>query len=106
MSFEVYRPRTRATTKAKSPIIRLSKNSLVLSKVARERLNNPEYLELAFDTDTGTIRIKPAGKVCGVSLKKTKVAAKDFFESFKISDIGNYIADYNAEENALYVKIA
>ena len=106
MSFEVYRPRIRATTKAKASVVRLSKLSLVLNKVAREKLNNPEYLELAFDSDASTIRIRPADKVGGVSVKKTKVTAKGFFESFKISDIGNYIADYNAEENALYVKIA
>ncbi len=106
MSFEVYRPRTRATTKAKRQVVKLSKFSLVLNKVAREKLNNPEYLELAFDTEAGTIRIRPAGKDGGVSLKKSKVVAKGFFEGFKISEIGNYIADYNAEENALYVKIA
>jgi hypothetical protein len=105
MAFEVYRPRTRAKEEPR-PVVRLSKHSLVLNKVAREKLNAPEYVELAFDADTSSMRIKPAGKDGGVPVKKTKVAAKGFYEGFKISNIGNYIADYNAEENALYVKIA
>jgi hypothetical protein len=62
----------RATTKAKNLVVRLSRNSIVLNKVTREQLNRPEYLELAFDTGTGTIRIRPAGK-------KTKVASRGFF---------------------------
>jgi hypothetical protein len=106
VAFEVYHPRMRATTKAKNLVVRLSKNSIVLNKVSREQLNSPEYLELAFDAETGTIRIRPAGQDGGVPVKKTKVAARGFFEGFKISNIGNYTADYNAEENALYVKIA
>jgi hypothetical protein len=106
MAFEIYHPRMRATTKAKNPVVRLSKNSIVLNKVARGQLNNPEYLELAFDKETGSIRIKPADKTGGVQVKKTKVYAKGFFERFEIKEVGTYIADYNAEENALYVKIA
>jgi hypothetical protein len=105
MAFEVYRPRTRATTKAKRLVIRLSKNSIVLNKLAREKLNNPEFIELAFDTETGTIRIMPAGKVGGIAVKKTKVFAKGFLEHFKITELGNYVVDYNAEENAIYVSL-
>jgi hypothetical protein len=96
----------RGTNNAPKPVVRLSKLSLVLNKVARGQLNNPEYLELAFDKETGSIRIKPADKAGGVQVKKTKVYAKGFFEGFKISEIGNYFADYKAEENALYVKMA
>jgi hypothetical protein len=106
MAFEVYHPRMRGTNNAPKPVVRLSKLSLVLNKVAREKLNSPEFVELAFDSDASTIRIKPADKAGGVQVKKTKVFAKGFFEHFAIKASGNYFADYNAEENAVYVKIA
>jgi hypothetical protein len=105
MAFEVYRPRTRVKEEPR-PVVRLSKHSLVLNKVAREKLNAPEYVELAFDADTSSMRIKPAGKVGGIPVKKTKVAVKGFFDRFQINAIGNYFADYNAEENAIYAKLA
>ena len=92
MAFEVYHPRRRETN-APKPVVRLSKLSLVLNKVAREKLNNPEHLELAFDSETGSIRIKPADKDGGLAVRKTKVFAKGFFESFKIKASGNYFAD-------------
>jgi hypothetical protein len=104
MSFEVYHPRTRATTKAKSMVVRLSKNSIVLNKVAREQLNAPE-VELAFDEDANTIRIKPSIDG-GSAIKKTKVVASGFFKHFEVSATGAYPAEYNQEENALYVKLA
>ncbi len=104
MAFEVYHPRMRGTNNAPKPVVRLSKLSLVLNKVAREKLNNPEHLELAFDSETGSIRIRPIG-TGGLAVKKTKIFAKGFFESFKIKASGNYVADFNEQENALYVNL-
>ncbi len=105
MSFEIYHPG--AKKEATKPIIvRLSKTSFVLNKVAREQLNNPEFVELAFDKDTNTIRIRPSTIAGGNALKKTKVFALGFFKQFEISPTGTYFAEYNQDENALYVKLA
>jgi hypothetical protein len=102
MPFEIYHPRA----KAKPIIVRLSKTTIVLSKVAREQLNTPEDVELAFDKVTNTIRIKPSAAEGGSALKKTKLLVPGFFKQFEISATGTYSADYNAEENALFVKLA
>jgi len=105
MAFEIYHPRTRAKEKSKPIIVRLSKTSLVLNKTAREQLNTPEYIELAFDKDTNTIRIMPTTMAGGSALKKTKVLVPGFFKEFDISAPGAYFAEYNQDENALYVKL-
>jgi hypothetical protein len=104
MPFEIYHPR--AKTKEKTIMVKLSKTSLVLSKVAREQLSNPEHVELAFAKDTNTIRIKPAVIGSGIALKKTKLLVPGFIKRFGITAAGKYSAEYNAEENALFVKLA
>lgn len=104
MAFEAYRPKTSAKEGLK-PGVRLSKNSLVLNKIARERLNTPEYVELAFDRGSKTIRIKPSEKSEGVALTKTKISAKGFFGHFEINVTGNFGADYSPGENALFVSL-
>ena len=104
LAFEVYK--TRAPKENKSPIIvSLSKNSIVLNKNAREKLNSPVYLEFAFDKDTNTIRIRPSNKDEGIPVKKTKVFAKGFFNYFNLNVPGKYSAQYNADEDALYVNL-
>jgi hypothetical protein len=104
MPFEIYRPRAKAKNSPKS-IVRLSKTTIVLNKVAREQLNTPEYVELAFDKDTNTIRIKPSIIAVGSALKKTKVLAPGFFGQFEISAAGTYFAEHNQDENALFVNL-
>lgn len=104
MDFQIYRPRTKAKEDPK-PIVKLSKTTFILNKVAREQLNTPEYVELAFDKDTNTIRIRPSTVDDGNALKKTKVLAPGFFEDFEISSPGAYNAKYNQGENALYVNL-
>jgi hypothetical protein len=105
MAFEIYHPRMRAKEGPK-PIVRLSKSSLVLNKVAREALASPEYVELAFDKDTNSICIRLSAKPEGIALKKTKILAKGFFDYFNIKTQGNYFASYDPGENALLVSIA
>jgi len=100
MSFEVYRPRGEKLEKA--PIVSLSKNSIVLNNVAREKLNSTN-IELAYDKETGTVRI--AASDHGMPLKKTKVFGKGFYNQFSINKRGKFKAEYNPEENALYVNL-
>jgi hypothetical protein len=103
MVFEIYHPITKKE-KVPKPIVRLSNNSLILNKVSREQLNSPERVELAFDSDTNIMRIRPSADGEN-TVKKTKVAAPGFFKQFEISATGKYFADYNQDENALYVNL-
>jgi len=68
MAFEVYKPRGERTTRRS--LVTLSQNSIVLNKHAREKLN-AEKVELAYDPESNTIRIKAADN--GQIIKKTKV---------------------------------
>ncbi|MFZ5597811.1 MAG: hypothetical protein ACOY31_12460 [Bacillota bacterium] len=102
MAFEVYRPRGEKQEKA--PIVSLSKTSIVLNNVAREKLAS-NRIELAYDHDTKTIRIR-AVESGGMEVRKTKVFGKGFFNQFKINQKGKYEARFEPEERSLYVKIS
>ncbi len=102
MAFEVYRPRGEKQEKA--PIVSLSKTSIVLNNVAREKLGT-NRIELAFDKDTDTIRIK-AVEDGGMEIRKTKVFGKGFFNQFNITKKGKFEASFDPVERALYVKIS
>jgi len=101
MAFEVYKPRGERSEKL--PLVSLSKNSLVMNTKAREKLNKPAVVELSFDKENNIIRIRQ-GKD-GLSVKKTKVFAKGFFNHFKISSKGRYVAVFVESDNALYVNL-
>lgn len=100
MAFEVYKPRGEKASKA--PLVTLSKNSIVLNKDARLKLN-AEKVELAFDSDNRTIRVKASED--GQNIKKTKLFARGFYNHFNINVTGKYKAEYNENENALYVDL-
>jgi hypothetical protein len=104
MPFEIYHPRAKTKDNPKL-IVRFSKTSFVLNKVARVQLNSPAFVELAFDKDTNTMRIRPSTIAGGNAMKKTKVLAPGFFKQFEISAMGTYFAEYNQDENALYVNL-
>jgi hypothetical protein len=102
--FEVYVPRTRAANKKKDmPEVKISKQSIVLNKNARA-LVQADKLELAYDSNDNTIRIKKADGN-GIGMKKTKVFAKGFLDHFEISERGKFPAEFKDDEQALYVKV-
>jgi len=101
LAFEVYRPRGEKQEKA--PIVSLSKTSIVLNNVAREKLAT-NRIELAFDPDNQTIRIR-AVENGGMEVRKTKVFGKGFFNQFNILKKGKFEAKYHPTENSLYVEI-
>ena len=101
MAFEVYKPRGEKAPK--QPLVSLSKNSIVLNKISREKLQ-ADVVELAYDNETNTIRIRAAKE--GQTIKKTKLFARGFFNHFGINQTGKYEAVFNEEEKALYVKLA
>ena len=101
MNFEVYKPRGERIEKV--PIISLSKSSIVLNNVARQKLGKNK-IELAFDKDTRMIRIKAVDEG-GLEMRKTKVFGKGFFNYFGINKKGKFEASYDPDENALYAQI-
>ncbi len=101
MAFEVYKPRREKQEKV--PLVSLSKTSVVLNNVARSKLQT-KRIELAYDRDTKTIRIRAVDEG-GMEIRKTKVFGKGFFNQFNITQKGKFEAKYNPEENALYVTL-
>lgn len=102
MAFEVYVPKKKKPRAQPQPLVSLSKNSIVLNKIARQTLPSDRF-ELAFDPERRIIRIKPSRD--GISLKKTKVYARGFFKHFGIHYKGKFSAHYRPEENALFVEL-
>lgn len=100
MAFEVYKPR--GGRNERIPVISLSKSSIVLNRVAREKLNSSN-IEMAYDRENNIVRIKASEN--GVPLKKTKVFGKGFFNQFGISKRGKFKAEFNPDERALYVDL-
>ncbi|MDD3652816.1 MAG: hypothetical protein PHO01_01330 [Desulfotomaculaceae bacterium] len=100
MAFEIYKPRGERVPKL--PMVTLSKNSMVLNKHAREKLN-AEKVELAYDSETNVIRIKASED--GQNIKKTKVFGRGFFNHFEIVAKGKFFANFDENERALYVDL-
>jgi hypothetical protein len=101
MTFEIYKPRGEKAEKA--PIVSFSKSSIVLNKIAREKLG-AQYVELAYDQDSKTVRIRAVGED-GIQIKKTKVFGKGFFKYFGINLKGRYESIFDEKEKSLFVKI-
>jgi len=101
VSFEVYKPRGERMEKV--PVVSLSKTSIVLNNVARQKIDSGR-IELAFDRDTHTIRIKAVDEG-GIEMKKTKVFGKGFFNHFGITRRGKFEAKYEPEEKAIYANL-
>ncbi len=101
MTFEVYKPRREK--QEKTPLVSLSKTSVVLNNVARAKLQT-KRIELAYNRDTHTVRIKAVNEG-GMEIRKTKVFGKGFFNQFNINQKGKFEAVYDPEENALFVNL-
>lgn len=101
MAFEVYKPRGERAEKA--PLVSLSKTSMVLNNVAREKLA-ANRVELAFDPDSNSIRVR-AVEEGGIEVRKTKLFAKGFYNQFGINKKGKFVAVFDEAERALYVKL-
>lgn len=99
MAFEIYKPRFE-----KEATVAISKNHLTLNKKLMAKLD-AKYIELAYDPDTRTIRIKPSSNDNGLVLNKNKIGARGFFKQFNIEQKGKYSAVYEDDEKALYVRI-
>lgn len=87
------------------PWIRLSKNSIVLSKSLKNALGN--RIQLAYDKRQKMIRLKSVGiDEPGVNCEKTKINAKSFMVKFgiKIEEPEKYEAVLK-DDGSHYVKL-
>ncbi|OPX86598.1 MAG: hypothetical protein A4E53_03032 [Pelotomaculum sp. PtaB.Bin104] len=99
MAFEVYKPNNE-----KDYVVSISKNHLTLNKALTAKLN-PGYVELAYDVDTRTIRIKPSSTESGLIVNKNKIGARGFFKYFNILNKGKYNAFYDENEQTVLVRL-
>jgi len=101
LAFEIYKPRGEKQEKA--PIVSLSKTSVVLNNIAREKLAT-DRIELAYDRETNNIRVRAVDEG-GMEIRKTKVFGKGFYNQFGITQKGKYEAKFNPDEKALYIQL-
>ncbi|MFZ5595977.1 MAG: hypothetical protein ACOY31_03060 [Bacillota bacterium] len=101
MAFEIYKPRGERQEKA--PIVSLSKTSIVLNNVAREKIKTSR-IELAYDRESKQVRVRGVEEG-GMEIKKTKVFGKGFFNQFGITKKGKFEAKYDPSDNSLYIKL-
>jgi len=99
MAFEVYKPRLE-----KEATVAISKNHLTLNKNLIGKINT-KYVELAYDPDTKTIRIRASDGKNGLVLNKNKIGAKGFFKRFNIDKKGKYSAVYKENEKGIYIQL-
>jgi len=103
LAFEIYKPRGNRENK-KQPVVSLSRASIVLNNVARDILNSPKRIEIAYDDNAKTLRIRPVSEG-GMEMRKTKIFGKGLYNFFGINTKGKFPATFNSDENALYVNI-
>ncbi|SFR07777.1 hypothetical protein [Desulfoscipio geothermicus] len=99
MGFEVYRPRS-----SRENVVALTKHHIRLGRKLADKLNT-DRVEVAYDKDTKQLRVKGV-KEGGMMLNKNKIGARGIFKYFNIEDKkGNFAAEYNEKENAIYVNL-
>lgn len=99
MVFEVYRPRS-----ARDNMVALTKHHIRLGGKLAEKLNS-RRVEVAYDKDTGKLRIRGV-KEGGMLLNKNKIGARGIFTFFNIEDKkGTYHAVYDEKDKAIYVDL-
>ncbi|OPX83779.1 MAG: hypothetical protein A4E53_04381 [Pelotomaculum sp. PtaB.Bin104] len=101
MAFRIYKPY--GDRAKKQLFVTISKNTIFLNKIAREKLRAGK-IELAYDRDAKVIKISasPEGQP---TRQRTIFYGRGFFNHFSIKKKGRFTAEYNADENALYVAL-
>ncbi|MBO8129583.1 MAG: hypothetical protein H0Z39_10395 [Peptococcaceae bacterium] len=105
MVFQVYHPEQEPNLfRRKQPVVALTKTSIRLNKAAFDKINDEyQYLELAYDDQTQTIRLRKANK--GFPVENRKINCKGFFKHFGIDVQGKFLARYDDQEKAFYINI-
>lgn len=103
MTFEVFFPEQEtALFRRKQPVVAIAKSSIRLNKTAYEELG-AETVELAYDRQRETIRIKKVAQ--GFKIQNKKITSKGFFRHFGINVKGRFLAQYDPESESLLVEL-
>ncbi|KAF1085697.1 hypothetical protein SPSYN_01843 [Sporotomaculum syntrophicum] len=99
MAFEVYRPRSTSEN-----IVAITKHHIRLgTKIAG--LLKGDQVEIAYDKETNKLRIRSVDEA-GMKVTKNKIGAKGVLNYFDLNVAkGNYAAEFNPEEIAVYVDL-
>lgn len=108
MAFEVW-DASQDITQSNKPWIRLSKNTIVLSKNLKSELDaKGTKIQLAYDKKLKTIKINSVGEnEKGLMLEKTKIVAGGFFKKFDINveETKRYEAIWSDKEQGFLFKL-
>ncbi|SFH42418.1 hypothetical protein SAMN05660649_05153 [Desulfotomaculum arcticum] len=64
-----------------------------------------DNVEIAYDKETNKLRIQDVDDG-GMRVTKNKIGARGIFKYFNIGEVkGSFAADYNADDNAVYVDL-
>lgn len=99
MAFEVYRPRSTSEN-----IVAITKHHIRLGTKIADQLKS-DQVEVAYDKDTNILRIRSVDKG-GMKITKNKIGARGVLNYFDLHLVkGNFAAEYNSEESAVYVDL-
>lgn len=104
MAFIVFHPEQEIKLiRRRQPIVTLSKNAIKLNKMALDKLNS-DIVEVAYDPELQTIRLRAARK--GFPIEKKKISGRAFFKHFNINVLGKFPARYDENGQCLLVDIS
>ncbi len=99
MAFEVYRPRSSSEN-----LVSITKHHIRLGNKMADKLKG-DQVEVAYDKDTNILRIRDTDGD-GMKVTKNKIGSRGILNYFDINVAkGNYVAEYNPEDNAVYVDL-
>lgn len=99
MAFEVYRPRSSSEN-----LVSITKHHIRLGNKMAAKLHG-DQVEVAYDKDTNKLRIRDTNED-GLKVTNNKIGARGILNYFDISVTkGNFVAEYNPEDNAVYVDL-
>nr|WP_243276648.1 hypothetical protein [Desulfallas sp. Bu1-1] len=99
LAFEIYRPRS-----SRENVVALTKHHIRLSRKLVDKLGT-DRVEVAYDRDSNKLRIRGTEEG-GLMLNKNKIGARGIFKYFDIEGKkGNFAADYNEKEKAIFVDL-
>ncbi|TYO93352.1 hypothetical protein [Desulfallas thermosapovorans] len=100
MAFEVYKPRS-----SKDNVVAFTKHHIRLGVKLADKLKG-DRVEVAYDRETQQLRIKAVAEG-GLLLNKNKIGARGIFKFFDLEGKrGNFDAEFNPEDKAIYVNLA
>jgi len=96
--FETYKPRS-----SNENSVAITKHHIRIGNKLASQIKG-DRIEIAFDKDSNTLRIQGTNE--GMKVTKNKIGARGIFKYFNLEETkGNFTAEYNADDNAVYVDL-